>query len=168
MPHSHWASIAGSEHPNQDRAGMSRGLAWVIDGASRPGGQPGVVEAYATALGDALTAAAGTYHDAALVEILQAAIEVTATTTASATVAMARTTPTGFDWLVLGDAAVHAADIGLVTDDRLAHVGADLRAARTHERATHGPGARYVELTRQLLAVEDAHRNRPGGLLGRR
>lgn len=47
---------------------------------------------------------------------------------------MARTTRDGFDWLVLGDAAVHAEDLGLVTDNRLAHIGTDERAGSAVSR----------------------------------
>lgn len=76
---------------------------------------------------------------------------------------MARATPTGFDWLVLGDALIATSTGQIHTDQRLAAVGTTLRAQRARVRQTEGPGAHYRELTRELLAIEDAHRNQPGG-----
>lgn len=155
--------MAGSEHPYQDTWSVHGTTAWVIDGASRPGGVPGTVESYVATLSATLHDTLQTQPAAPLRQILRAAITATATHTASATIAMARATPDGFDWLVLGDALIVTSTGQIHTDQRLAGIGTDLRAERARVRQTEGPGARYQELTRELLAVEDAHRNRDDG-----
>lgn len=155
--------MTGSEHPYQDTWSVHGTTAWVIDGASRPGGTPGTVESYVASLSAALHDALQTKPAAPLRHILRAAITATATDTASATIAMARAAGHGFDWLVLGDALIVTSTGQIHTDQRLAGIGTALRAERSRVRQAEGPGAHYQELTRELLAVEDAHRNRVGG-----
>lgn len=156
-------TVSGSEHPNQDVWAVEGVTGWVIDGASRPMSPAGAVEGYVTGLSNALTASIRQTPEAPLDTVLEAAITATRTGTASATIAMARATPAGFDWLVLGDATIWLDTTTAITDDRLSHIATCERTRRAHIRTLHGPGEAYQKATAELLAVEDAHRNRPGG-----
>lgn len=129
--------IAGTEHPNQ---GLWGDIVWVIDGATRATSPAGTVEAYVQNLSDALIDAAGHTPDAPLTDVLAAAITATATTEASATIALARATTDGFDWLVLGDARIWTSPVEAITGGRLAHIVVTERDQRSRILAGQGRG----------------------------
>lgn len=155
--------IAGAEHPNQGLWGVWGDIVWVIDGATRATSPAGTVEAYVQNLSDALIDATAHTPDAPLTGILAAAITATATTEASATIALARATTDGFDWLVLGDVRIWTSPVEAITDDRLAHIVVTERDQRSRILAEQWPGEAYDQATAALWAVKDATLNVPGG-----
>lgn len=173
------ASLPGSfERPNEDAWGSEGPLAWVIDGATQPLDTVQTLDArtYAHALGEAIGERAADTR-APLTEILADAIDRASTWPAAepgpaATVAMARRSGTGFEWLVLGDAALlmrtdasasDARRIALLTDDRLASIAVPEREARRRARESGASPDELAERSADLYRAELAMRNRPGG-----
>lgn len=165
------ASIGGSEHPNQDAWGKRDAFFWVLDGATAPNTSSELsVADYVASLNDSLYRSA--ISERSLQDVLRAALESVKSHPASeagftATVAMAKKIPTGWEWLVLGDAAVvygspHG-DFRLESDQRLGQVAASLRGARNAVRGNPATAAQFNELTAALRREEARWRNVPGG-----
>lgn len=170
-------SEPGTSRPNEDYAAVSAASAVVVDGASPFGSASGCVHGvawYARRLGAALLAALDDAARRPLPDCLAEAImgvaglheqtcDLDHPGTPSATVVAVRADGDLLDYLVLADSALVLDDAGpdplVVTDDRQAIVGAELRHLMSHPGGSSelAAGARaYVE----ALAV---HRNRPGG-----
>lgn len=164
------ATIAGTEHENQDAAGHVGSWFWVIDGATNPDG-PSEIGAgdFAQGLSAALETVVQGSAGQDLRRVLAAAISASelAESGHSATVALGRTVRGGTEVLVLGDCTV----IGLssvrkryqLSDTRLSGVAVPERSAWA--RAVTG-GADPDDIRRlrvELVSAERARRNRPGG-----
>lgn len=161
------ASVGGSEHANEDIWNMRHDVFWVLDGATAvDGSHRFTVADYVQILNEAL------YEQAAgqdsLQQILRAAIQKIvdhpiAPAGYSATVAMAKKTAVGWEWLVLGDAAVVVqtarAKPKLISDDRLALVAPSIRAERRKVQGRPEEAERFEELSIELGLM----RNTPEG-----
>lgn len=100
----------GSSHVVQDRWDAEGSTAWVIDGATRRGGGSNdLTSVWVRALSESLRLALDMDASVALPDLLCLAIQrarLNVRHHPSATVAMARLSEEGVDYLVLGDAAV--------------------------------------------------------------
>lgn len=165
------ASIAGSAHENQDAWGMRDEIFWVLDGATAPvASNKLTVVDFVRSLNEALYQHADTRRG--LREILHRALAAIATHPAtragfSATVAMAKYTPTGWQWLVLGDAGIVVNDsssgLRLVSDQRPDHIAGGLRTRRKAAQSNPVAADQFEKLTVALRREEDRWRNVRGG-----
>lgn len=158
------ASRPGSFHENEDRWGTRGTWAWVVDGATNPLPSAGTAAAHAEALSAAINASIGRNPWVSPTTVLEHALGdqvLQATAGQSATVALADRRGDVLRWLVLGDCTITwttAGSLRSVTDDRLARVAVEERAA-----FTAAPIEQRANLRRTLVLAEQTWRNRSGG-----
>lgn len=165
------ASIAGNQHPlNEDCYGTFGHYAWVIDGASRPLGEPQNVAEYVRVLDQSLYRAVSASSNAPLQTLVAKAIwEVSRSDIdgASATLSLARIHPTSMHYIVLGDAGLlHTTKDGHVQkiqDNRLSTCAAEERTRYQRLLATSAPESKIRHAHEQLVKKENSFRNVPGG-----
>jgi hypothetical protein len=167
----HAATLPGGEPPGQDRWGVSARGAVVLDGASSHSPEAPDASAYVDRL---LPAILDRLDHGGLRAVLRDAITETANALGlvpgaapSSTVLLMRVGAKA-EIAALGDStAVIGHPDGTTTrlsDDRLAHIGADQRRAyREHLQRGSGFGTEHKGRLRELQRSEFPHRNRLGG-----
>lgn len=172
------ATLAGGAN-NQDRYAYGDGWAFVLDGASSFSEQPPVHDGgwYAERLKNALVEQLTKNPSTATTEIVSRAIQeasaahdkVTQGICPTSTLAIARWDPAALELYMLGDSygAVFrdgSAEPELLSDDRLASIGLDLREQyRSRLAQGYGFDATHREILAKLQGEELKARNRTGG-----
>ena len=163
------ASRVGSDaHPNQDAFGLTSDAAWVIDGATRPVEHPAIdTVTFVEKLSQHIRSEIGR-SEGSLASVLERAIAAVNGPPGgpSATVALARRNERGYEWLVLGDAAIIASPAGeavAISDTRIERVAVDERAARLRAIREGQPEAETHHLSAELVRAELRARNVAGG-----